>query len=93
MRTVTLAVFIAACSPPIGVRHMDPQAVQHQLTANELSTGKPSVPSRIVLQRRALLTPGGDRASAGREAAHLAARQASATAYSPGVLRALIHTF
>ena len=50
-----LVVFAAACSPPIGVRHMDPRLVHEQLTSSELTTGKPSVPSRIVLQRRGLM--------------------------------------
>jgi pimeloyl-ACP methyl ester carboxylesterase len=51
-----LAVLAAACSPPIGVRHMDPRAVLQELTSSELTTGEPSVPSRIVLQRRGLMT-------------------------------------
>jgi pimeloyl-ACP methyl ester carboxylesterase len=51
----SVAMVAIACSPPIGVRRMDPRAVQRQLTASELSTGEPSVPSRIVLQRRGLM--------------------------------------
>src|SRR5437867_5918267 len=34
---------------------MDPRLVHEQLTSSELTTGKPSVPSRIVLQRRGLM--------------------------------------
>ena len=47
-----LATLAAACSPPIGIRWVGPRAAQQQLTSNELTTGEPSVPSRIVLGRR-----------------------------------------
>ncbi len=39
---------------------MDPRLVHQELTSSELTTGKPSVPSRIVLQRRGLMKRFGD---------------------------------
>src|SRR5262249_3377506 len=40
---------------PIRVRWTNSRAVYRDLTSNDLSTGRPSVPSRIVLQRRGLM--------------------------------------
>ncbi len=48
------ALLTAACASPVGVRRMDPKAVQRGLTANVLSTGALSAPTRAVLARRAL---------------------------------------
>ena len=48
----TLGALGTACSVPIRVRRMDPRTVHRTLTSNELSSGHPSVPSRIVLQQR-----------------------------------------
>jgi pimeloyl-ACP methyl ester carboxylesterase len=45
---------LAACGAPIHVRPMDSQAVHRALTESVLTTGKPSVRSRVVLQRRGL---------------------------------------
>jgi pimeloyl-ACP methyl ester carboxylesterase len=55
MRLVAVALLVAGCAAPIGVRHMDPHAVHRELTSSELTTGEPSVPSRIVLQQRGLM--------------------------------------
>jgi pimeloyl-ACP methyl ester carboxylesterase len=52
---LAIALLVAGCSPPIGVRPMDPRVVHRELTSNELTTGAPSVPSRIVLQKRGLM--------------------------------------
>ena len=51
----TLAILPTGCSPPIGVRRMDPHTVHRTLTSNELTSGRPSVPSRIVLQQRGVV--------------------------------------
>jgi len=50
-----LALVASACATPIGVQREDPQSVQRHLTANVLSTGEPSAPSRQMLQRLDLL--------------------------------------
>ena len=47
-------LMVAACAAPIRVRSMDSQGVHRTLTENVLTTGEPSVTSRIVLQRRGL---------------------------------------
>jgi len=52
-RCVVIAVLAVAigCGSPIRVSKMDSQGVHRTLTANVLTTGEPSVTSRIVLQR------------------------------------------
>ncbi len=50
-----LAVSLAlACASPTGIRRVDGREVHRTLTANVLSTGEPSVPTRNVLQRMGL---------------------------------------
>jgi pimeloyl-ACP methyl ester carboxylesterase len=44
-----------ACSTPVGVDRVDTRTVHRELTASVLSTGRPSAPTRQVLQRRGLL--------------------------------------
>lgn len=46
-----LAFVATACASPVGVTREDPESVQRQLTANVLSTGRPSADSQHVLQR------------------------------------------
>jgi len=48
---VAFALLASACATPIGVDRVDPQTVQRNLTANVLTRGEPSAPSRQVLQR------------------------------------------
>ena len=43
-----------ACVSPTGIRRVDAREVHHTLTANVLTTGEPSVPSRQVLERLGL---------------------------------------
>ena len=43
-----------ACASPAGIRRVDAREVHRTLTANVLTTGEPSVPSRQVLQRMGL---------------------------------------
>ena len=50
-----ILVFITGCATPVGVRKLDPKAVQRTLTANVLSTGKLSAPSVQVLNRFGLV--------------------------------------
>ena len=50
-----ILVFTAGCATPVGVRKLDPKAVQRTLTANVLSTGKLSAPSVQVLNRFGLV--------------------------------------
>jgi pimeloyl-ACP methyl ester carboxylesterase len=45
---------VGACGTPIGVTRVDPRIVHRSLTANVLSTGRPSGPTRNVLHRRYL---------------------------------------
>lgn len=42
---------VLACRTPVGVERVDPQRVHRGLTANVLSTGKPSAPASQVLHR------------------------------------------
>src|SRR5262245_5901288 len=51
---LALAALALACVSPTGIRRVDGRQVHHTLTANVLSTGEPSVPSRQVLQRMGL---------------------------------------
>jgi len=51
---LAIAILVAGCAMPIGVKRMDPRAVHRTLTSNELTSGRPSVASRIVLQQRGL---------------------------------------
>jgi pimeloyl-ACP methyl ester carboxylesterase len=52
---VVLALLaLVACGAPIRVRQMDSQGVHRTLTESVITTGEPSVTSRIVLQRRGL---------------------------------------
>jgi len=48
---LALALLASGCATPIGVSREDPRSVQRHLTANVLSTGKPSAPARQILQR------------------------------------------
>jgi len=50
-----ILLFITGCATPVGVRKLDPKAVQRTLTANVLSTGKLSAPSVQVLNRFGLV--------------------------------------
>ena len=49
-----LAVAALGCSSPTGIRRVDAREVHRTLTANVLSTGHPSVPTRQTLQRLGL---------------------------------------
>jgi pimeloyl-ACP methyl ester carboxylesterase len=51
---LVLASLALACSSPTGVRMVDAREVHRTLTANVLTTGRPSVPSLQVLQRTGL---------------------------------------
>ena len=46
------AVLVLGCAAPLGVRPVDPQAVHRRLTGNVLSTGRPSIQTVWVLNRR-----------------------------------------
>src|SRR3954451_1771817 len=52
---VIFALLAAACSTPVGVRHIGTQEAHHLLTANVLSSGTPSTYSLQVLSRQDLL--------------------------------------
>jgi pimeloyl-ACP methyl ester carboxylesterase len=45
---------VLACASPAGIRRVDAREVHRTLTANVLTSGEPSVPSRQVLQRMGL---------------------------------------
>ena len=45
---------VTACATPVGVTKIDPRVVHQELTGNILSTGTPSGPSEIVLNRHDL---------------------------------------
>jgi hypothetical protein len=47
-------VLSLACASPTGIRRVDARDVHRTLTANVLSTGEPSVPTRQTLQRLGL---------------------------------------
>jgi hypothetical protein len=47
-------VLSLACASPTGIRRVDGRTVHRTLTANVLSTGEPSVPTRQTLQRLGL---------------------------------------
>ena len=49
-----LAVAALGCASPTGIRRVDAREVHKTLTANVLSTGQPSVPTRQTLQRLGL---------------------------------------
>jgi hypothetical protein len=49
-----IALFASACATPVGVTRLDEQAAHRELTANVLSTGKPSEYSTQLLERKAL---------------------------------------
>ena len=49
-----IALFASACATPVGVTRLDEQAARRELTANVLSTGKPSEYSTQLLERKAL---------------------------------------
>ena len=49
-----IALFASACATPVGVTRLDEQAAHRELTANVLSTGKPSEYSTQLLERNAL---------------------------------------
>ena len=49
-----IALFVSACATPVGVTRLDEQAAHRELTANVLSTGKPSEYSTQLLERQAL---------------------------------------
>ena len=55
-----LAAGFVSCATPVGVRRVDERVVQRTLTANALSVGEPSVPSRQVLSRLGLTDFRGD---------------------------------
>ncbi len=55
-----VAAALMGCATPIGVRRVDERIVQRTLTANVLSAGEPSVPSRQVLSRLGLTKFQGD---------------------------------
>jgi pimeloyl-ACP methyl ester carboxylesterase len=52
--TTCLLALLVACAPPVSVVRMGPREVARELTANVLTTGKPSSVTRTVLQRRML---------------------------------------
>ena len=52
---IALALALAACASPIGVRTADPQAVQRYLTRSALTTDEPSDLSLIELRRYDLI--------------------------------------
>jgi hypothetical protein len=49
-----IGLLASACATPVGVTRLDEQAVHRELTANVLSTGKPSEYSTQLLERQAL---------------------------------------
>jgi len=49
-----IALFASACATPVGVTRLDEQAAHRELSANVLSTGKPSEYSTQLLERNAL---------------------------------------
>jgi len=49
-----LPAIVLGCASPAGIRAVDAREVHRTLTANVLTTGAPSVPSRQVLQRMGL---------------------------------------
>ena len=49
-----LALFLAHCATPVGVRHLDPVSVQQALTANILSSDTLSAPTAQILNRAGL---------------------------------------
>jgi len=53
---VACALLLAGCfAAPIGARRVDPRTVHRTLTRNVLNSGKPSGPTRNVLEQRALV--------------------------------------
>jgi pimeloyl-ACP methyl ester carboxylesterase len=55
IRLLAIVLFlVSACATPVGVSHVDEQEAQRELTANVLSTGRPSAYSMQILQRSAL---------------------------------------
>ncbi len=57
VRWVTCLVVCVACATPVRVERADPRAVHRQLTANVLTTGRPSDRSLQVLERLSLRQP------------------------------------
>ena len=57
----TVAFFIvllcSGCATPVGVKRLNEQAAHRELTANVLSTGRPSAYSTQILERTALSEP------------------------------------
>jgi pimeloyl-ACP methyl ester carboxylesterase len=51
---VYVALAVGCASPPVRVERVDPQEVHRELTANVLSTGRPSPRTRQILERFAL---------------------------------------
>jgi hypothetical protein len=49
-----IAVLASACATPVGVSRLDEQAAHRELSANVLSTGRPSAYSTQILERTAL---------------------------------------
>jgi pimeloyl-ACP methyl ester carboxylesterase len=49
-----LLLLVSSCATPVGVTKLDPRIVHRELTANVLSTGEPSGPAAIVLNRHDL---------------------------------------
>jgi pimeloyl-ACP methyl ester carboxylesterase len=50
-----VALFAGCTAVPVGVTRADPRTVHRNLTANVLTTGEPSIPTRNVLDRRDLI--------------------------------------
>ena len=57
---LVLAGALVSCATPVGVRRVDERTVHRTLTANPLTVGEPSVPSRQVLSRLGLSDFRGD---------------------------------
>ena len=49
-----VAIPVAGCATPVGVRYLDPKQVQRTLTANVLSSDEVSAPTAQILNRAGL---------------------------------------
>jgi hypothetical protein len=51
---IVIVLFASGCATPVGVRRLDEQAAHRELSADVLSTGRPSAYSTQILERTAL---------------------------------------
>ena len=54
MAAFAVAILVAGCATPVGVRHLDPKQFQRTLTANVLSSDEVSAPTVQILNRAGL---------------------------------------